>query len=260
VPEQRMISMVASAFHRRQFITAVVAGVMALSAFVAINPAPEQTFLADAEMAAMTTQASARSFLASDQLTSAKSASLAKASASSGKTVGQKDKKAASKRVKPGARKAAVKGAAIKTRATKKGSRASKRIRPQAVRPVSSVSLSAHFGARSRLWSTYHTGQDFRAPSGTRVYSAKAGKVVFAGWDGAYGRRIAIDHGSGVETWYAHLSTTSVKPGQRVRMGQSIGRVGSTGRATGSHLHFEVRKHGKPVSPMSWLRSVGVRI
>ena len=100
-----------------------------------------------------------------------------------------------------------------------------------------------------------HTGMDFGAPTGTRVSAAAAGKVVRTGWEGSYGNRIAIRHADGTTTFYAHLSGINVKPGQKVSAGQSIGKVGNTGRSTGSHLHFEVRKtdkYGGDINPRSW--------
>ncbi len=126
-------------------------------------------------------------------------------------------------------------------------------------RPITSYRLTAGFGSRSRLWGKqFHTGQDFAAPYGTRVRAAEAGRVVFAGWDGSYGRKIAISHGGGTETWYGHLSRINVKVGQRVKVGQLIGRVGATGNVTGPHLHFEVRRYGNPINPVKWLRSMGI--
>lgn len=125
-------------------------------------------------------------------------------------------------------------------------------------RPVLNYRLSASFGAKSRLWANRHTGQDFASPYGSRVRAAESGVVVFAGWDGPYGRKIAISHPNGVQTWYGHLSRISVHVGQRVKVGQRIGLVGATGNVTGTHLHFEVRKYGVPVNPVMWLRSMGI--
>ncbi|RKY01206.1 hypothetical protein DRP77_10165 [Candidatus Poribacteria bacterium] len=100
----------------------------------------------------------------------------------------------------------------------------------------------------------FHSGIDIVAPRGTLVYAARSGRVKFAGWLGGYGRLVVIDHGNGYETRYAHLSSILVRKGQRVRTGQPIGRVGNTGVTTGVHLHFEVRRGGKPVNPLSFLR------
>ena len=127
-------------------------------------------------------------------------------------------------------------------------------------RPVSNYRLSAGFGDRSRLWSTGHSGQDFVAPYGTPVKAAEAGSVVFAGWDGPYGWKIAIAHINGIQTWYGHLSRINVKVGQRVKVGQFIGRIGASGHVTGAHLHFEVQRYGKAINPVKWLRTMGIRV
>jgi murein DD-endopeptidase MepM/ murein hydrolase activator NlpD len=94
-----------------------------------------------------------------------------------------------------------------------------------------------------------HPGFDLAAPTGTTVDAAAAGTVTHAGPAGTYGNLIVIKHANGVETRYAHLSSTSVKEGQQVQAGQPIGAVGTTGYSTGPHLHFEVRKDGQTVDP-----------
>jgi hypothetical protein len=95
-----------------------------------------------------------------------------------------------------------------------------------------------------------HTGIDFPQPMGTYVGAAGRGVVTFAGWNsGGYGNLMVVRHRLGFETWYAHLSRISVSRGQRVVGGSTIGRVGSTGHATGPHLHFEVRRFGSPIDP-----------
>lgn len=94
----------------------------------------------------------------------------------------------------------------------------------------------------------FHAGWDYAAPKGTPVKAAAKGKVNFAGNAGAYGKLIKITHGEGYETRYAHLSKILVKAGQEVSAGQHIGNVGSTGRSTGPHLHFEKRLNGKPLT------------
>ena len=127
-------------------------------------------------------------------------------------------------------------------------------------RPVSNYHLSAGFGDRSRLWSTGHSGQDFVAPYGTPVKAAEAGSVVSAGWDGPYGWKIAISHINGIQTWYGHLSRINVKVGQRIKVGQFIGRIGASGHVTGAHLHFEVQRYGKAINPVKWLRTMGIRV
>lgn len=100
----------------------------------------------------------------------------------------------------------------------------------------------------------FHTGIDIARPYGTIIRAAAAGRVVYAGWMGGYGRVVVIDHGKGYSTLYAHCSRLLVRKGQRVSSGQAIGKVGASGRATGSHLHFEVRYKNKPINPMKVLR------
>jgi murein DD-endopeptidase MepM/ murein hydrolase activator NlpD len=96
----------------------------------------------------------------------------------------------------------------------------------------------------------FHTGVDIAAPRGTPVRAAADGTVLFAGWYGGYGRLIVIDHGQGLSTLYGHLSAILVGTGVRVTRNQVIGRVGSTGYATGPHLHYEVRHNGRPIDPL----------
>jgi murein DD-endopeptidase MepM/ murein hydrolase activator NlpD len=100
----------------------------------------------------------------------------------------------------------------------------------------------------------FHTGVDISAPSGTPVRATADGIVVASGYSGGYGRLIVIDHGGGTETYYAHLSHFYVQTGQEVRRGELVGAVGSTGRATAPHLHYEVRIGGNPVNPYRYLK------
>jgi murein DD-endopeptidase MepM/ murein hydrolase activator NlpD len=99
----------------------------------------------------------------------------------------------------------------------------------------------------------FHAGVDLRAAEGTPVHATSPGRVRFAGPAGGYGNLVIIDHGEhdgGVESRYAHLASVAVRPGQRVAAGETVGAVGMTGRATGPHLHFEVRDGGRPVDPL----------
>jgi murein DD-endopeptidase MepM/ murein hydrolase activator NlpD len=124
------------------------------------------------------------------------------------------------------------------------------------------VDLSSSFGVRSDPFGrgpAMHSGVDFRAGHGEPVRATANGKVVTAGWNGGYGKMVEIDHGNGYSTRYAHLSDISVKLGQSVRTGQTIGSVGSTGRSTGPHLHYETRIDDRPVDPQKFLRA-GIRL
>ncbi|ADO83232.1 peptidoglycan DD-metalloendopeptidase family protein [Ilyobacter polytropus] len=98
----------------------------------------------------------------------------------------------------------------------------------------------------------YHKGVDLRAKY-VPLHAAKAGKVTYAGWMSGYGKIIIIKHSGGYETRAAHLNNINVKPGQYVKQGQVIGKTGMTGRVTGPHLHFEIRKNGVPYNPMKYL-------
>jgi hypothetical protein len=96
----------------------------------------------------------------------------------------------------------------------------------------------------------FHTGVDIASGWGAPVRAAKGGVVHFVGWMIGYGRLIVVDHGNGLQTFYAHLSTALVHVGARVEQGELIGRVGSTGWSTGPHLFFEVRRYGVPLDPL----------
>ena len=116
--------------------------------------------------------------------------------------------------------------------------------------------LRSSFGGRSDPFSgegAFHTGIDLTAPSGTPVHVTADGVVESAGWSGAYGKLVVVDHGNGLETYYAHLSQYLAIPGQEVGRGQVIALSGGTGRATGPHMHYEVRLHGTPVNPYKYL-------
>jgi murein DD-endopeptidase MepM/ murein hydrolase activator NlpD len=114
--------------------------------------------------------------------------------------------------------------------------------------PVSGV-VTSGFGWR---WGRMHEGIDISAPTGTAVHAVAAGSVIYAGWMGGYGQIVVIDHGNGLATAYAHLSSIWIGGGS-VSQGQSIGAVGCTGSCTGPHLHFEVRVNGSAVDPMGYL-------
>jgi len=104
-----------------------------------------------------------------------------------------------------------------------------------------------------------HTGLDFRGAQGDPIRATAAGTVSQAGWNGGYGKMVEIDHGNGLSTRYAHLADITVTVGQTVRTGHVIGRLGSTGRSTGPHLHYETRVDGDAVDPQKFLRA-GVRL
>ena len=103
----------------------------------------------------------------------------------------------------------------------------------------------------------FHTGIDIAAPMGTPIKASNAGKVIYSGWYGGYGRVVILDHGlmngAPTTTLYAHMSRQKVAVGQVVTRGQIIGLVGSTGYSTGPHLHFEVRINGKPQNPQNYI-------
>lgn len=122
--------------------------------------------------------------------------------------------------------------------------------------PVNYPYLSSSFGWRRNPVTkrhTMHEGLDFAAPKGTPIHAASGGLVIQARYAPGYGNLVDIDHGNGLLTRYAHASSISVKVGDVVGKGQQIARVGSTGRSTGSHLHFEVRMAGHPLDPTLFL-------
>jgi len=104
-----------------------------------------------------------------------------------------------------------------------------------------------------------HTGLDFRGETGEAIRATAAGTVTHTGWSGGYGKMVEIDHGNGLSTRYGHLSSIDVEVGQSVRSGQVVGRMGSTGRSTGPHLHYETRIDGEAVDPQRFLRA-GLRL
>jgi len=100
-----------------------------------------------------------------------------------------------------------------------------------------------------------HTGIDFRGSYGEPIHATAAGTVTSAGWSGGYGQMVEIDHGNGLATRYGHLSAIDVHVGQPIRIGQVVGRLGSTGRSTGPHLHYETRVDGEAVNPEKFLKA-----
>lgn len=120
-----------------------------------------------------------------------------------------------------------------------------------------SGSLSSRFGVRANPFTgkgrELHSGLDFRGKTGQNIRTTADGKVIFAGKMNGYGNLVKVRHGYGYETRYAHLSAISVKVGERVSAGDVVGKLGSTGRSTGPHLHYEVRLNGKPLDPESFL-------
>lgn len=124
--------------------------------------------------------------------------------------------------------------------------------------PLKSYSEHSNFGHRIDPFNghlAFHSGVDLSGPPGARVLSAAGGKVVDAGYNGAYGNAIDIDHGYGIVTRYGHLSEMLVEKGQEVKKGETIGVQGSTGRSTGAHLHYEVRYNNKAMNPKNFLEA-----
>jgi murein DD-endopeptidase MepM/ murein hydrolase activator NlpD len=127
---------------------------------------------------------------------------------------------------------------------------------------IGEVEFTSGFGVRIDPFlgrPAMHTGLDFRAATGDPVRATANGKVASSGWAGGYGRMVEIDHGNGLSTRYGHLSEIDVKVGDQIKIGQVIGAVGSTGRSTGPHLHYETRIDGEAVDPQKFLRA-GVRL
>jgi murein DD-endopeptidase MepM/ murein hydrolase activator NlpD len=125
-------------------------------------------------------------------------------------------------------------------------------------RPIEVTGMTSGFGRRLDPFlrrPAMHTGVDFGAASGTTVRATGPGRVIVAGRNGGYGKMVEIDHGNGLTTRYAHMSRISVKVGDVVDAGTMVGRVGSTGRSTGPHLHYEVRRSGRAIDPIPYLRA-----
>ena len=122
--------------------------------------------------------------------------------------------------------------------------------------PLPGAKITSSFGSRIDPFnrrSAFHAGIDFRAARGTPVRASGNGRIIHAGRKGGYGLMVEIDHGNGITTRYAHLSRILVKQGEKVKAGDTVGKVGSTGRSTGPHLHYEVRRHKKATNPKRFL-------
>jgi murein DD-endopeptidase MepM/ murein hydrolase activator NlpD len=120
------------------------------------------------------------------------------------------------------------------------------------------IDTSSNFGVRIDPFlarPAMHTGLDFRGDTGEAIRVTAGGTVVSAGWSGGYGRLVEVDHGNGLSTRYGHLSEIEVTVGQTVKAGQTVGRMGSTGRSTGPHLHYETRIDGEAVDPQKFLHA-----
>ncbi len=117
--------------------------------------------------------------------------------------------------------------------------------------------VTSSFGSRENPFDgpgvETHKGLDIRGPMGAPVKAVAQGQVLFAGQRGGFGNCIILKHGNGYETLYGHLSKILVKPGQKIEIGQQIGDIGSTGRSTGPHLHYEIHKNGQKINPASYL-------
>ncbi len=126
-------------------------------------------------------------------------------------------------------------------------------------KPVRTAAFTSGYGVRSDPFkgrAAMHAGIDLAGPVGTPIYATADGIVSDAGYNsGGYGNLVKLDHGRGIETRYGHMSAILVRAGQRVMRGQMIGRMGSTGRSTGSHLHYEVRIDSRAVNPIPFMKS-----
>ena len=120
------------------------------------------------------------------------------------------------------------------------------------IKPVTGT-ISSRFGSMSSLRSGAHTGLDIASPSGTGIKCASSGTVIFSGWKGSYGYLVVVSHGNGVQTYYGHCSKLYVSVGDKVKQGEKIAAVGSTGNSTGPHLHLEIRVNGVAYNPQNYL-------
>ena len=113
--------------------------------------------------------------------------------------------------------------------------------------------ISSRYGVSSSIRSSTHTGLDIAAAKGTPIKVIADGKVTCASYSGSYGYLVKVEHENGVESWYAHASKMNVTMGQKVKAGDVIALVGSTGNSTGPHLHLEIRIDGKHVNPQDYI-------
>jgi murein DD-endopeptidase MepM/ murein hydrolase activator NlpD len=130
-------------------------------------------------------------------------------------------------------------------------------------RPVDDISLTSNFGVRADPFNGHrrmHQGVDIPGAIGTPIYATADGVISRAQWAGGYGNLVEINHGNGLQTRYGHLSKLIAEPNQRVVRGQLIGLMGSTGRSTGSHLHYEVRIAGAAVNPVPYLEGTNYEL
>ena len=128
------------------------------------------------------------------------------------------------------------------------------------VSPIKTGRTTSGFGTRKDPFnenrSQFHRGVDIACPIGTNIYSARAGRVLFAGYADGYGKLVILEHEHGYTTYYGHLSRFTVKAGDRVGAGQNIALSGNTGRTTGPHLHFEIRRNGQALNPRAFIRGI----
>ncbi|MCI8443993.1 MAG: M23 family metallopeptidase [Clostridia bacterium] len=113
--------------------------------------------------------------------------------------------------------------------------------------------ITSRYGVSSNIRKSTHTGLDIAAAKGTPIKVVADGTIIAASYNGSYGNLVKVEHGKGIETWYAHTSKMYVTVGQPVTAGEVIAAVGSTGNSTGNHLHLEIRINGKHVNPQKYL-------
>jgi murein DD-endopeptidase MepM/ murein hydrolase activator NlpD len=126
------------------------------------------------------------------------------------------------------------------------------------IRPLPGGDMTSNYGSRRDPFLgslAFHAGIDFRSPTGTDIRPTAPGVVTVAGWSGGYGNLVEVDHGNGVTTRYGHMSRIVARVGDRVTRDTVIGEVGSTGRSTGPHLHYETRLNGAPLNPVNYINA-----